>query len=83
MQFKTNLNHDVKVKLNSLGVDILKKHYNVKDISELDFAKMDAEGYTKFQLWSLMAIYGEYIYMGDKVPFDTNIIILNGKVLEE
>lgn len=52
---KINLNQKVKVKITKTGRDYLKNHpyYNKYSISK------DKEGFTEFQLWELMGIFGE------------------------
>jgi hypothetical protein len=36
----------------------------------------DAEGFSTWQLWALMADFGEHIAMGLEVPFETSIQIV-------
>lgn len=38
--------------------------------------KEDAEGYSTWQLWSLMQAFGSHIGLGLKVPFDTEILLV-------
>lgn len=64
---KFNINDYVKVKLTEHGKKILKE----KDINN----SVDENGYTKFQLWDIMNIFGEYCILGCDVPFETEIII--------
>ena len=37
--------------------------------------KRDEEGYTSFQLWDLMNIFGPYLTLGTDIPFETDIIL--------
>jgi hypothetical protein len=33
----------------------------------------DEDGYTQYQLWSLMNDSGQYMLMGSKIPFETDV----------
>ena len=67
---KINLNEWVKVKLTDYGKEI---YYHKDDVLnewlkrqgkkpfEPHFPKEDEEGYTKFQLWHFMEIYGKHL----------------------
>ncbi len=82
-----NINDYVKVKLNDLGVSVLKeKHDNLNKmiharggngLGEFEL-KVDEDGYTKFPLWDLMNIFGHLMVMGFEVPFETDIIFTRG-----
>jgi hypothetical protein len=65
-----NINGYVKVKLTTHGWDIINKHspYLGATIKEKD-------GWSEWQLWHLMSIFGEHIYLGGKNPFETTIDI--------
>ena len=71
-EVRINLNEDVKVKLTDLGKDIYYHRFDGfnricgKIVCKPSFPKVDAEGYTKFQLWNFMKIYGEH--MGLTMP---------------
>lgn len=67
---KFNLNSHVLVRLNNYGKEILDNKNQKYDI--------DSSGYTEFQLWVLIEIFGVYIHNGFRPCFDTNILI--GKV---
>lgn len=73
---KLNLNDRVRVKLTDHGREILRKDYEER------FAflgrkyvppKEDAEGWSEWQLWNLFQDFGQHIYLGGKLPFDTII----------
>ncbi|MBB3020702.1 hypothetical protein FHR70_003788 [Microvirga lupini] len=64
-----NLNHEVKVKLTHVGKLILEREY-------YDIKTSDADGWTKWQLWELMSLFGKYLYNGCDVPFETTIELL-------
>lgn len=68
-EVKINLNELVKVKLTDLGKDIYYHQYDELNarlgrvIYEPIFPKEDDKGYTLFQLWNFMEIYGKYMRM--------------------
>lgn len=68
-EVRINLNESVKVRLTDLGKDIFYHQHDRLNqrfgriICKPAFPKEDAEGYTKFQLWSFMELYGEHIGM--------------------
>ena len=76
MKFNININDYVKVKLTDHGRNILdnqnaelKKCYPDAEPRH----KPDENGFYKIQLWELMSIFGEYLYNGCKIPFETTI----------
>ena len=82
MSIKININSCVKVKLTERGKEIFKKQFDClpesykkrHDPSEFE-PKVDAKGYTEFQLHELMNLYGEYMIPGaPKVFADKNIV---------
>lgn len=84
MDFKFNINDYVKVKLNDLGISILKAkrdelnktiHANGGKVFGEFELKVDEEGYVKFPLWELMNTFGDVMVMGLEVPFETDIIV--------
>ena len=88
-----NLNSLIKVKLTPKGVDIFYhqndelnkriKEYGGKQL-EPRMPKIDSEGYTEFQLWDFMHIYGEHMKMGlDTVIKPLNIYIKDEDVINE
>lgn len=79
-----NLNDSVKVKLTDHGKDIYFHQYDELNehikrsggkLIEPKMPRVDAEGYTSFQLWHLMELYGPHIHMCSPLPFDVNIVI--------
>ena len=64
---RINLNDWIKVKLTNHGKDIYYHRYDDinqsygKIICEPDYPKADKDGYTKFQLWQFMQLYGKHI----------------------
>ena len=68
---KVNLNDEIKVKLTDFGKQIYYKYCE-------DFPtklKIDSKGYTKFQIWVFMHIFGEYLYNGCVAPCETDVQI--------
>lgn len=67
--FTVNLNDMVKVKLTDLGKDIYYHQYDNlnqqagREICKPKFPDVDEEGYTSFQLWDFIRLYGGYIGM--------------------
>ena len=67
-----NLNENVKVKLTDFGISLYKLRYD-------NDPKKYEQGYTSFQLWTLMNIYGLYIGMAKDSPFDLDILLKDNK----
>lgn len=69
---RINLNEWIKVKLTDWGKEIYYHQYDKinqiagKEICKPKFPKEDENGYTKFQLWCFIELYGEY--MGITLP---------------
>ena len=68
-----NLNETIKVKLTVKGADIYYHQYDelnkiIKKNGgfplEPRMPKIDSKGYTEFQLWHFMELYGEYFHNG-------------------
>ena len=76
-----NINFWVKVKLNEKGLAVLKaQHTELKKVFprisyEFTPPDVDADGYSKFQLWALMQTFVHLMRLGDDPPFDTAIKI--------
>lgn len=83
-----NLNDFVKVKLTDHGKDIF--YHSLDEVNDMirrnggkplepHMPKVDAEGYTSFQLWELMQLYGPHIGMGLPQPFELDIVYEEGQ----
>ena len=75
---KFNINSDVKVKLTAKGKEIYKKqHQEIFDrFPDLEKEiKEDEQGYSNWQLWTLMQEFGPHIHLGSENCFETNILI--------
>ncbi len=66
---RINLNEDIYVRLTDIGKDIYFHQFDDlnrmcgKVICKPSFPKENADGYTRFQLWRFMELYGEHIGM--------------------
>ena len=67
---KININEYVKVKLTDYGKEIFYHQYDNlnktygKEIIKPSYPTVDSDGYTSFQLWYFMNLYGRHIDMG-------------------
>lgn len=91
-----NLNDEVKVKLTEAGIKILEDRHNyflkqfgdrataIKALGEFKAPKVDENGYSSFQLWELMNIFGQAMYNGNpNIPFEMNIAIDDKYLVEQ
>lgn len=66
---KINLNETVKVKLTPLGAKIYYKQFDDvnkqygREICKPQMPQIDKDGYTEFQLWHFIELYGQHIGM--------------------
>ena len=66
---RINLNEPIKVKLTDRGKEIYYHQYDMtnqiagREICKPRFPKEDENGYTEFQLWCFMELYGEHMGM--------------------
>jgi len=70
---KFNVNDNVRVKLTDVGKEVLNKHWGYMPNWYND--RIDEKGYMSFQLHELMNIFGESVYNGCEIPFETTILI--------
>jgi hypothetical protein len=76
-----NINDCVRVKLTDLGKDVYYHQYDEtndyydRQIFKPHYPAVDKEGYTEFQLWELMKLYGTYCSNDCDLPFETNITL--------
>ena len=88
-----NLNQNIKVKLSDFGKEIYYHRFDeVNKKIQLHggkpikptMPKVDAEGYTQFQIWHFMNLYGKYMEMcGERVLETLDVIIVDGWIVEE
>jgi hypothetical protein len=76
---KFNINDYVRVRLSNGGKlthrrqhDELRKQF--PSIGKYVPPKVDSDGYSRWQLWSLMQTFGPAISLGSEPPFETEII---------
>ena len=66
---KINLNETIKVKLTPLGAEIYYKQFDElnkqrgRKICKPHMPRIDKDGYTEFQLWHFIELYGQHIGM--------------------
>ena len=64
---KINLNETIKVKLTPYGAEIYYKQFDEankqygKEICKPHMPRIDKDGYTEFQLWHFIELYGQHI----------------------
>lgn len=73
-----NINDSVRVKLTDIGIGILRQRHEVIRSQIPNHGKFeppvtDDHGWATFQLWDLFQIFGQHIYMGCRMPFETTI----------
>lgn len=71
---KANLNDYIKVKLTEYGRAVYKNHYAKYNL-EGPKLNVDEEGYTKFQMWDFMHIFGDTMRMAGDLPYELNVEI--------
>lgn len=90
-KIRFNLNDNVKVKLNEYGHQIHKQwHADFLDLLRPEYRMNhpyrppteDEEGYSSWQLWSLMQIFGPHIELGRFPPFSTEMILVGCEIEE-
>lgn len=68
-QTKINLNETIKVKLTPYGAEIYYKQFDEvnkqygREICKPQMPRIDKDGYTEFQLWHFIELYGQHIGM--------------------
>ena len=82
-----NVNNYVRVQLNEVGRRILRENHEalrrqVPTVFEYRPPEEDEDGWSKWQLWSLMSQFGPHIYLGCMLPFG-GVIEINTEHLEK
>ena len=77
---KVNINQWVKIKLTPHGINVLaERHKELKKfapmIKDFKMPEIDKDGYTRYQLWSVMEIFSGFVGMGVDLPFEPEIEI--------
>ena len=86
-----NVNSFIKVKLTDYGVSMYDKYIRnycpgfLRKHGEMITPEIDKYGYSKFQLWEFMNIFGEYFYMANtnNVIYKNEIYIENDRFVEK
>ena len=74
---KVNLNQMVRVRLTDHGREVHRQEYAKNGTLALYQPRpMDDRGYSVFQLWELMQVFGPAIHLGAENSFDLDIEIL-------
>ena len=85
--YALNLNDTIKVKLTDHGKDIYYHRFDNLIETGVKFTpkmpKVDADGYTKFQLWDFIQLYGQHIDMIKPNVIEPINIVIDGKNLKE
>ena len=92
-EYKTfNINECIKVKLTQKGKLIylehqieIQKRFN-RDGIKIDVplnVEVDNEGFSSFQLWRFMEIFGSHMYCGAEPVIEGPILYLPGELLRE
>ena len=86
---KFNVNNFIKVQLTDRGKDIyyhkddgVNKFYGTEMITP-EYPKVDGDGFTIFQLWDFMNIYGPHMHNGMEQVIKNNNIYIDEKYLED
>ena len=80
-----NLNEVVKVKLTDYGKEIYFHRFDKvnklagREVCKPSFPKVDADGYSRFQLWDFIHLYGSYIGMAQKNAIEPLEIVYEGE----
>jgi hypothetical protein len=75
---KFNVNEHVWVKLNANGVELYRRSFDcipaeIRESVGIPELKVDAEGYSKLQMWEFMQIFGSHVFNGCNPPFDPTV----------
>ena len=85
--YAINLNDTIKVKLTDRGKDIYYHQFDnlIEAGTKLTpkMPKVDADGYTEFQLWGFIQLYGRHIGMTKPNVIEPIDIVIEGKNLKE
>lgn len=88
---KISLNDFIKVKLTDYGKgiyfhrtdDLVAKYPLLRNRLKPRFPEVDENGFTEFQLWDFIQLYGPHIYMGGENVIEDIMIYIDEKYLEE
>ena len=83
-----NLNDEIRVKLTERGKDIYYHQYDwfntafEIEVCKPSYPKVDEAGYTTFQLWRFMQLYGVHIGMGLPNVIEPLDIVFDAPIIE-
>lgn len=82
-----NLNDYIKVKMNQQGLAIYRKRYDdlwngKKPLFEYQPPKTDENGWSEWQAWEFMHIFGQHLGNGFNNPCETSVYIQNNETDE-
>lgn len=82
---KFNLNDYIKVKLTDYGKDIYFQRFDTMEYPLLkgQIKPCDENGFTEFQMWDFINLYGHYIYLGAENVIEDIEIYIDEKYLKE
>ena len=85
--YALNFNDIIKVKLTDHGKDIYYHRFDNLIETGVNLTpkmpEVDTDGYTKFQLWEFIQLYGQYIGMALPNVIEPIDIVIEGKNLKE
>ena len=82
IKMKFNINEFVKIRMTVLGHTVYRQHRDeiAKNVLKygiqpdiVDRHPEDASGWSRWQLWEVMAIFGRHLYMGGPLLFETKV----------
>jgi hypothetical protein len=79
---KFNINNNVRVKLTDAGKEILRRQFDEmnktfpKAFGEFKLPEEDQEGWSEWEMSTLMQYLGKHIVAGYQLPFETDIEIV-------
>lgn len=80
-----NINHHIKVKLTNDGKKIYINYFDkFSTLYGKDILKVDEDGFTEFQLWDFINMFGKYFYNGSLYQIiEMNNIYIDEKYLQD
>lgn len=77
---RLNMNEAVLIKIKQRGHEIMRERHEAlrrefPTVGPYRPPDVDANGYTRMQLWCVMQEFGPHITMGFEPPFETEILI--------
>lgn len=76
---RVNINDFVRVKLTKRGREIMERWSLDTSGSDARTKFVEPSGWTSWQMWELMKVFGPHLAMHEESPFDSNIISIPEK----